>query len=395
MERNEVLPEKRDVTTTLTLPDEGALFGNLSASALGLTPKSTLMQALNDRKMIPSTSWSLTNETLCLGCIDESAHTGEFQIFKAADRNKQDGLPCLIQTKVEALNYNPDAQTEGATVIDKTFIACIDPGVTLLVLPPDARQNLPGMLGRDVAYTYDDYFVFKGPPKNDTGFLTFKLEGGLVVNVTIPGGGDVNAQETGDWRLPIGNGKWGAYGENIPVLGRPFTDHVILRWDQNAQEYGIARVSSNPHRKENLKPLGCDEFPTIEKTVQTTPRTSVIVGSILGGFASGLLFAAAGVFFFQRGRRGVTSKYEPMRGEDGVALRNVSVDGRDSRMSGALPAPSIRESVRSHFSTRSVSPMSIPQMVDGGQIYEAPEGGTAYPTKRERGELRVYAGDHR
>ncbi|KAH7357543.1 aspartic peptidase domain-containing protein [Pyrenochaeta sp. MPI-SDFR-AT-0127] len=395
VERNEVLPGKRNLTTTFMLPDDGSLFGNMSASALGLTPKSTLMKALHDGKIIPSTSWSLTNESLCLGCIDENSHRGDFKTFKPADRNEQDGLPCLLQTKVEALNYHPDAQTEGATVIDKTFNACIDPGITFLVLPPDARQNLPGILNRDVLARHDDYTVFKGPPKNETGILTFKFEGGFAVNITVPGAGDVDARETGSWKLPIGKGAWGAYGEDVPVLGRPFTDHVVLRWDEIAQEYGMANMNSEANKKESLKPLGCEGFPTTDKTVQTTPRTSIIVGSILGGFAGGLLFAAAGVFFFRRGQRGVTSKYEPMRGEDAIALRVVSEDGRDSRMSGALPAPSIRESVRSHFRARSISPMPDPQLVEDGQIYEAPEGGTAYPSKRERGELQVYAVDHR
>lgn len=395
VERHEMLPEKRDVMTTFILPEDKALFGNMSTAAMGLTPQSTLLKALYEGEMVSSLSWSLTNESLCLGCVDASASKGDFQTFKPADRNKQDGLPCVLQTKVEALNYHPNAQTEGATLISKTFTACIDPGIPFFVFPPDARQNLPGILDREVKESFDDYTVFRGPPKNETGILTFKLEGGLQVNVTIPGAGDVSARESGDWRLPFGKGGWGAYGENVPVLGRPFTDHVVLRWDEKTQEYGIANVNGDANKKEDLKPVGCDEFPTVENVVQTTPKTSVIVGSILGGFAAGLLFAAAGVFFFRRGQKGVSSKYEPMRGEDSVALRAVSSDGRDSRMSGALPPPSVRETIRSHFSTRSVSPMMEPQLVDDGQVYEAPEGGTAYPSKRERGELRVYSVDHR
>ncbi|CAO2658142.1 Nn.00g074020.m01.CDS01 [Neocucurbitaria sp. VM-36] len=395
VERNEVMPEKSNLTTSFILPDDGASFGNMSTSAFGLTPGSTLLKALFEAGMIPSTSWSLMNESLCLGCADDGARKGDLQTFKSADRNQQNGLPCLLQTEVEALNYHPDAQTEGATVINKTFTACIDPGVTFLVLPPDGGQILPSILGVDVKVRYDDYTVFQGHPKTDTGILRFKLEGGLEVNVTIPGTGGGGARDTGDWRVPIGKGGWGAYGEYVPVLGKPFVDHVILQWDEKAQEYGIANVNLDPNRKQDLKPLGCDEFPTVEKTVKTTPRISVIVGSILGGFAGGLLFAAAGVFFFTHGQRGVTSRYEPMRGEDALALRAVSVDGRDSRMSGGLPAPSIHESLRSQSSARSVSPMMEPQMVDDGQVYEAPEGGTAYPSKRERGELQVYSVNQR
>lgn len=60
MEQNEVLPEKRNLTTTFIFPDKGALFGNMSTAALGLTPNSTLLRALYEEMMIPSTSWSST-----------------------------------------------------------------------------------------------------------------------------------------------------------------------------------------------------------------------------------------------------------------------------------------------------------------------------------------------
>ncbi len=98
----------------------------------------------------------------------------------------------------------------------------------------------------------------------------------------------------------------------------------------------MAARSSETPEKSNLKLLSCDEVPPVEKFEAATPNVGIIVGSILGGFVAGLLFAAAGVFFLRRGRKGVERKYEAMHGEDAVSLRTVDTGGRtlESRMSG-------------------------------------------------------------
>lgn len=336
--------------------------------------------------MIPSTSWTLTNSSLCLGCTDANAHTSDFQSFKPADRAADSKLPCLIQAKVEALNWHPKKGVEGATLIQDTFTACIDPGVKFLVLPDDARDAFKEIVERDVKGEYEDYIAFKGPPKEDVGILTFRLEGGLVVNVTVPGVGRVGAEEVGEWKVPIGRGGWGAYGNQTWTLGKPFTDRVVIKWDEGAKEYGIANLNDDPSRKEDIQPLGCDEFPKVEKIVTSSPGTGVLVGSVIGGFVGGLVFAMAGLWFFKRGEKGVKSKYEPL--EETLPMTRIPTDRRtmDSAMSGALSPPSVRESMRSQMGSRSASPMA-PQLVADNSIYEAPEGGTAYPTKRERPEM--------
>ena len=171
------------------------------------------------------------------------------------------------------------------------------------------------------------------------------------------------------------------------------------RWDEATQEYGLANRNPKSDVKTDLKPLGCDSFPSIKEPVETTPSVGVIVGAIIGGFVAGLSFAVAAVFFYWRGQRGVQSKYEAMRGEDALSLWTVDIGSRtlESRMSGvsSLPATSLRESLRSHFKKRSVSPFKEPCLVGDSQVFEAPEGGTAEPSKRSRGEIGVYLYDHR
>lgn len=399
VQQNEVLPEKRNATTAFILPDEGATFGGLGSSALSLTPDSRILETLYTEGMVPSKSWSLTNESLCLGCVDENAYTGEFQALKPANRDTEDGQPCLLQTKVETVVYHLTAENAGVPLIDTPFTACVDPGVAFLVLPTEAAAKLLTEVGASVKATSNESITFAGSPKTDSSILRFKLDNGLMVNITVAGAGGSGGQDNGEWVLPVGTGNWGAYGENIPVLGRPFTDSVVLRWDESAHEYGLAQRNPKEIVKSTLIPLGCSGFPSMKKAGGISSSVGVIVGSILGGFLAGLLFAAAAVFFFWRGQKGVKVKYEAMHGEDAVSLRTVDTSGRtlESQMSGALgpPAPSVKESLRSHFGTRSVSQLSEPYLVDDSEVFEAPEGGTADPTKRHRGEMGAYSYHHR
>jgi hypothetical protein len=431
---------KKNTTATFVLADEGKPFGDLGASLLGLTPGSTLLKELHDAGIIPSTSWTLTNESLCLGCMDETVSKGEFQIFKPADREKDAALPCLIQAKVEALNWHPDTMHEGATIITKSFMACIDPGVKFLVLPDEARTTFKNVVDRSVQAEYEDYMLFKGPPKEGIGLLTVKLEGGLEVNMTVPGAGAASAQESGSWKVAFGKGGWGAYGNQTFVLGKPFTDQVVIRWDSDKQEYGIAPVNTDTSRVPSLKPLGCEDFPDVGAGDGSKHSgTGVLIGSVLGAFVSGVFVALALLFFFRRGRKDAFSKYEPIA--DTVSMRNIPTDRRtvDSWISGALspPPPSVggatmASSYRDHSRAGSRAGerdgsgvgMSVgmgvtlvgdertgrglglrgtagreayqePVMVadnavyesSNREVYEAPEGGTAYPTKRERLEI--------
>jgi hypothetical protein len=418
--------DKKQMMESFILTDEGQLFGGVGASLLSLTPGSAILTSLYGNGIIPSTSWTLSNESLCLGCVDKASPQGDFQIFKPADRETDEKLPCLIQTKVEALNWHPTPNIEGATIIDESFIACIDPGVKFLVLPNDARATFKKVIDRDVKGEYEDYILFKGPPKDDMGVLTFKLEGGLEVNVTIPGAGKVGAEENGNWQVPIGKGGWGSYGNQTYVLGKPFTDHIVLQWNGNKQEYGIANANTDPNRKLDLQPLGCDEFPRVAKGNGTkSTGNGILIGSVLGAFVGGLVVALALLFFFRRGRENAFSKYEPLK--DTVPMRNIPSDRRtvDSWISGALspPPPSVRAtagsaSYRDATSSRSGSRMGetdsvgagmgMGLMMSGGaglglcvrevadtavyessnrEVFEAPEGGTAFPTKRERIEI--------
>jgi hypothetical protein len=235
---------------------------------------------------------------------------------------------------------------------------------------------------------YDDYTAFEGAGGNDTGVLTFRIEGGLEVNVTVPGASSVGEGQQGEWRVPIGKGGWGAYGNATWVLGKPFTDAVVLKWDGEKKEYGIANRNADG-AEADIQPLGCDEFPSIEKSVTFTPGTGILVGSIVGGFVGGLAFAFAGFWFFRRGQKGVKSRYAQLD-EDTVPMRTMSRE-RDSWMTaGTLspPPPSTHDSLRSQRfrDTRPGAQSGLVFETDG-QIFEAPEGGAAFPNKRMRSEM--------
>jgi hypothetical protein len=397
--QNDLLPDRRNVTTSFILPNEGATFGGLGASPLSLTPGSQVLEKLAAEGVVPSKSWALSNESLCLGCVDENVYTGEFQNFKVADRGKDGGLPCLLQVKVESFDYHADMASEGVPLTQNAFAACVDPGAQSLVLPPDVRAELHKTGGGDVEGLHKWVSSSSSASNSSSSFLRFKLEGGLQVDVRKPESVKADAASINNQWLLQQDDAWGAYGEDVPVLGKQFTDAVVLRWDETTQEYGLANRNPKADGRKNLKPLGCDDFPSTSKSVETTPSVGIIVGSIIGGFSAGLLFAAAAVFFYSRGQRGVKSKYEAMRGEDAVSLRTVNTGGRtlESRMSGtsSLPATSLRESLRLHFGKRSVSPFIEPYLVGDSQVFEAPEGGTADPSKRSRGEMGVYSYDHR
>ncbi|CAI6339255.1 unnamed protein product [Periconia digitata] len=429
---NEALPPKTNTTTSFILSNVNAQFGSLGASLLGLTPSSTLLRSLHADKLIPSTSWSLTNSSLCLGCIDTKSSQGDFHTFKPANRTANPKLPCLLQTTIEALNWHPDPTVEGVSLITSAFTACIDPGVTFLVLPPSVRQSFTKVLGREVAAEYNDETAFKGAPPNASGIglLTVRVEGGLEVNVSIAGAAskatastptaaDLDHDSQQRWRIPIGKGAWGAYGEETWVLGKPFTDALVLRWDAETQEFGLANrnpsfsllpptSSSSPaeHRddddEDTIKPLGCTSFPSIDKLVSTSPSTGIVVGTAIGGLVGGIVFAMAGLFFFRRGVKGARKKYEPLTGgaptaaADNVSLRTLQSQqhlvehrhysagswGGGAYGAGPLspPPPSLRGSFVSGKSVGEVS-------ADDGAIYEAPEGGTGVPTKRGQVEL--------
>lgn len=392
-QQNDVLPQKRNVTTSFILSNEGATFGGLGVSMLSLTPGSQLLETLVTEGLIPSRSWSLSNGSLCLGCLDVHAYTGGFQRFKVADREKNRELPCTLQVKVESLDYHHGPTSEGTPLIESGFTACVDPGVPFLVFPPDTREALGGAAGADWVSSS------KRPSDSSGSFLRFKLEGGLEVDVGKPSNITASAASVFGQEVSIEDGTWGAYGQDVPVLGQPFTTSVILKWDQAMQEYGLANKNSKSDARQDLKPLGCDRFPSVKEVTEAIPNAGVIVGSMIGGFVTGLLFAAAAIFFYWRGQRGVRSKYEAMRGEDTVSLRTVDTGSRtlESRMSGisGLPATSLRESLRSHFEKRSISPIRQPYLVGDSQVFEAPEGGTAEPSKRSRGEMMVYSYHHR
>ncbi|KAJ8114752.1 hypothetical protein OPT61_g3434 [Boeremia exigua] len=380
VQQNEALPGKRTCNSTFILPDEDATFGGLSNSVLGLTPNSRTLETLYGEGMIASKSWSLSNDSLCLGCIDVNAHTGDFQDFKVADRQQDGGLPCLLQVKVESLDYHADDTSVGVALLDTAYVACIEPGVSFSVLSADARAKLPKVAG-----------AISEASAGSTSFLRFRIKGGLEVDV---GTTELRTGDAGAQLLSTQTGSWGAYGEGVPVLGAPFTDNIVLKWDETTQEYGLANRLLKPSGKKDLVPLGCDDFPSVSRSVETTPSVGIIVGSIIGGFVAGLMFAAAAVFFYWRGQSGVKGKYEAMRGDDAVSLRTIDSGGRtlESRMSNTsiAPTPSLRESIWSRFSQRTILPFKEAYLVGDGQVFEAPEGGTAYPSKRSRSEMSVY-----
>ncbi|KAF2627559.1 hypothetical protein BU25DRAFT_458456 [Macroventuria anomochaeta] len=279
VQQNAALPEKRNLTTSFILPDEGATFGGLSSSVLSLTPGSRLLEALYSEGMVPSKSWSLSNDSLCLGCVDENAYTGEFQNFKLADRDKDGGLPCLLQAKVETLDYYSDGSSAGVALLDDAFVACIDPGVMSLVLPTDAYTKLPEVVGADVKAAFEWSATSAGLPKNSSSFLRFKLTGDLEVDVMLPRAGVEDVKDPSGQPLGIETGSWGAYGQGVPVLGKLFTASIVLRWDEVTQEYGAARRNPKASEKSDLEPLGCDSFLSLGKYVETTPSVGVILQS--------------------------------------------------------------------------------------------------------------------
>jgi hypothetical protein len=382
-EAMDALPDKRNLTTGFILPNEQAVFGQLGDSTLGLTPNSTLLSSLDKEGMVASTSWSLTNSTLCLGCIDKSWHSSTFKTFKPADRKADDKLPCLLQAKVEQLFWYPKSGSEGTFLVKEGFTACIDPGVKFLVLPEEAREGIGKATEREVVQEYDDQLVLKGKPGREDGILNFRLEGDFVVNVTVPGSGNPDGEdnEDGVWKLPFGKGGWGAYGDGVLTLGKPFTDRVVLQWDSNAQEYAMANVNGDPKKEdEDMIPLGCDDFPEKAERSHSAPVAGIIAGSITGGFVGGALFVMGCLFFYKRGGQKVKSKYRSMPSEEAFQPIPLGSLGGDRRTisSRASAAPSAHTAYSSHSYT---SPM---MEVEDSAIYEAAEGGSAGQSPRER-----------
>jgi hypothetical protein len=365
----DALPHKRNLTTSFILPNEQAVFGQLGDSTLGLTPDSSLLSSLDKEGMIASTSWSLTNSTLCLGCIDERWKNGTFKTYKPADRKADGELPCLLQAKVEQLFWYPKGGVDGTFLVKEGFTACVDPGVKFLVLPKEARDGIAKATEREIVEEYDDQLVLKGKPGRDEGILNFRLEDNFIVNVTMLGTG--NPDGDGTWKLPIGKGGWGAYGSEVLTLGKPFTDRIVLKWDSELREYGMANVNETPIKdKEDLKPVGCDEFPERPAKPHSTAGTGVIAGSVIGGFVGGALFAVACLFFYRRGGRTVRSKYVSMPSQEAlnaIPLGTVAGDRR-TISSSISPAPSLHTR---YSSTTSASPM---MEVEDSAIYEVPDG---------------------
>lgn len=372
----DALPDKRELMTGFILPNERAAFGELGDSTLGLTPESVLLASLDKEDIVASKSWSLTNSTLCLGCIDESWHSGTFKTYKPADRKKDDKLPCLLQAKVEQLFWYPNDKTEGTFLVKEGFTACVDPGVKFLVLPEEATTGFEKATEREVVQEYDDQLVLKGKPGQDKGILNFRLEGDFVVNVTVTGSGDPvgGKDQDGVWKLPIGKGGWGAYGEGILTLGKPFTDRVVLKWDADAKEYAMANVNGERSKEEDedMKPLGCDEFPEKADRPHSTTPPGVIAGSIIGGFVGGAAFVLGCLFFYNRGGKMNPLKYRSMPSEEAfqpIPLASVGGDRR-TLASRASSAPSTRTANSSHGHS---SPM---MEVEDNAIYEIPEART-------------------
>lgn len=383
IEAHNAVPAVQNLSSTFIITDEGKSFGGLGASLLGLTPNSSLLRGLYEAKVAPSLSWSLGRKTLCLGCVDETAYTGALHTVKPSDPTNKEGLPCILQVKVEAMNWHPKPSAEGATIIEEAFTACVDPGVDFLVLPESVRTAFGKIVG-GVQAEFEDAMVVRGSNNEGNGILTVGLEGGLQVNVTLPVSGTGNAGSS-SVDVAIGKGGWGAYGNSTPVLGSPFTDAILLQWDSSTSLFGLATKNSDPSRKSSVKPLGCSSFPSVPKPSSAAATVGITVGASIGSFLGGLVFAFTGFWFFKRGQRGVKARYEQI--DDGsVPMRTMSSGGRtaDSLMSGALSPPPA--SIRSG-TTGSRPEVGLGFEVADSALFEAPEGGTAYPVKRERQEL--------
>lgn len=389
------VPARRNLTSSFQIADDGETFGGYGSALFGLTPNSTVVNALVEAAMVPSTSWSLTNESLCLGCIDTGASSGTWHTFHPSDRYVNPDLACLIKAKVEGLSWHPGSDAEGVSLINDTFTACIDPGIKFLVLPTNATKAFEDMVERSVTAEYDDHIAFEGPPSDTTGVLTFQIEGGLEVNVTVTGAGNASTQTGANWTVPIGQGGWGAYGNQTWVLGKPFTDEIVLRWDGGKKEYGIANRNTNSSATSDLEPLGCDSFPDMEKKAISKPGTGSLVGAIVGGFVGGIVLALAGFLLFTCGKKkkekNVNSKYAQFD-EDTVPMRAMS-NQRDSWMTARTPSPplpSTHEELKSQRLRDHARPGAqdgVGLEVPGSQLYEAPEHGTLYSSKRRRREM--------
>lgn len=372
-----------NLTGTFRTVAPSATFGGYASGLLGLTPNSTLLATLVHAGIAPSTSWTLSNTSLCLGCEDRSLSTGAWHAFHPADvhtESKSDSnAPCLIRASVSALTYRSRAQdADGATLIASSFTACVDPGVGFLVLPPDAATAFGDVVDSDVRAAYEDYTVFERAAGNETGVVTVRLEGGLEVNVTLAGAGatgDADVEGEGEgWKVPIGKGGWGAYGNATWVLGRPFTERVVLRWDGVKGEYSIANRETAGARAADVHPLGCDAFPGVEKSVASTLAAGALVGSVFGGFVAGLAFAFAGVWFFRRGQKGARSRYAQLD-EDTVPMRAMSRGREDWMDAGVLSTPpaSVHEGWAQRMGdTRGGAQRGLGYEIGGGQRFEAP-----------------------
>lgn len=122
------------VAAKCAAPALALTYDNVSAAAGSLmTGNSSILAGFYEKEVIPSASWSVTNSTLCLGCIDNGAYTGDFHTFKYVEPKVNASLSCALQVKIEQIYWYPKSGVEGTFLVKNGFQACVDPGIDYLV----------------------------------------------------------------------------------------------------------------------------------------------------------------------------------------------------------------------------------------------------------------------
>lgn len=273
-------------------------FGNFSNSPLGLGEDSVFLSALHSSSFIPTKSWGLGPNGLCLGCIDAAAVRGTFvsaPIGNPVEKN------CAMQVNVVDVGYKPANGSAQTRISTGTFPACVEPGSSSIILPQtviDAYAATTGARQGSSDYaTYTQFSLSSGKPD---GALVFTLAGDFSVAVNL------NPQnDSYYWNLPFGVGGWGSYEVGTFVLGQPFTDQVYLKYDDAAKTYGIA--GGNNVSRQEIQGLGCELTADTPSAISQGSSsgckfsTGAVVGAAVGGvFAAFLLMCSCCWLWWRR-----------------------------------------------------------------------------------------------
>ena len=282
-------------------------FGPFSNSPLGLGEESVFISALQSSSFIPTKSWGLDTNGLCLGCIDAAAANSTFVNVPVGNPVEKN---CALQVNVVSVGYNPANGSAEVGISSGTFPACVEPGARSLVLPQTVIDAYAAASSADMSsskYAAQTKF-YLGGAKPD-GALVFTLAGDFRVAITLN-----PMNDSYYWSLPFGVGGWGTYEVGTFVLGQPFTDKIYLKYDDAAKAYGIA--GGNTVSTQDIQGLGCEltaDTPSVPLSSSSSGGeypAGAVVGAAFGGILGTFLLTATCCWLWWRRQKGKFASQE-------------------------------------------------------------------------------------